>query len=121
MTTIGAADTERAQSALLGQQLERIGWALFLVMVGGLALAPSGWVAEGTWLAGTGLIMIGLNMARHLKGIRVSGFSAVLGMIALPLGSSAMAGVDLPVLPALLAAIGLQALYRGLLPRKGTP
>jgi hypothetical protein len=121
MTSVGAADTERAQSASLGQPLERIGWALFLVMIGGLALFPSGLVPEGTWLAGTGLIMIGLNIARHLKGVRISSFSAVLGTIALAVGSSAMAGVDLPVLPTLLAAIGLQTLYSVLLSRRGTP
>jgi hypothetical protein len=102
MTSVGAADTERAQSASLGQPLERIGWALFLVMIGGLALFPSGLVPEGTWLAGTGLIMIGLNIARHLKGVRISSF-------------------DLPVLPTLLAAIGLQTLYSVLLSRRGTP
>ena len=76
---------------------------------------------EGTWLAGTGLIMIGLNVVRHLKGVRVSSFSAVLGMIALALGSSAMAGVDLPVLPVLLAAVGLQTIYSALLAKRGTP
>jgi len=121
MTSVGATDTNRPQSGMPAQQFERIGWALFLVMIGGLALVPSGLVPEGTWLAGTGLIMIGLNVVRHLNGVRVSAFSAVLGMIALAVGSSAMAGIDLPVLPALLAAIGLQTIYSTLSAKRGTP
>ena len=40
MTTIGATSTGQAQNGTLGQQLERIGWALFLIMIGGLALLP---------------------------------------------------------------------------------
>ena len=111
MTSIGATDAREAQSVTLGQRLERTGWALFLIMIGSIALLPSGWVPKGTWLVGTGLIMIGLNVVRHLKGVRISSFSAVLGMIALALGLSAIAGVDLPVLPILLAAIGLQMIY----------
>jgi hypothetical protein len=111
MTTIGTTDTGETKGTTLSQQLERIGWALFLVMIGCLALLPSGWVPEGTWLVGTGLIMIGLNVVRHVKGIRVNGFANVLGLVAIAVGISAMAGVDLPVLPLLLAAIGLQMIY----------
>ena len=119
MTSIGATDTNKAQSGMFGQQLERMGWALFLIMIGALALLPSGLVPEGTWLAGAGLIMVGLNVVRHVKGLSVSGFTAVLGLIALALGSGAIAGVDLPVLPILLAAVGLQVIYSGLLRRGG--
>jgi hypothetical protein len=46
----------------LDRRLEGIGWALFLIMIGGLGLVPS--VPQGTWLVGTGLIMLGLNVAR---------------------------------------------------------
>jgi hypothetical protein len=117
MTSIGATDTRTVQEDTLGQRLERIGWALFLIMIGALALLPSGLVPEGTWLVGTGLIMIGQNVVRHLKGIRVNGFSNVLGLIALALGVSAVAAVELPVFPILLAAIGLQIIYSALLPK----
>jgi hypothetical protein len=121
MTSVGATDMNRPKSGMLAQQLDRIGWALFLVMIGGLALVPSGLVPEGTWLAGTGLIMIGLNVVRHFNGVRTSAFSAVLGMIALAVGSSAMAGVDLPVLPALLVALGLQTIYSTMFAKRLTP
>ena len=93
MTTIETTYTKEAQDDTLGQRLERIGWALFLIMIAGLALLPEGWVPEGAWLIGTGLIMIGLNVVRHFKGVRVNGFANLLGIIALAIGVSAVTGV----------------------------
>jgi hypothetical protein len=117
MTTIETTDTREAQTGTLSQRLERIGWALFLIMIAGLALLPDGWVPEGTWLIGTGLIMIGLNVVRHFKGVRVNGFTNLLGLIALAIGVSTVTGVELPVLPILLVVIGLQMLFGVLFPK----
>jgi hypothetical protein len=111
MRTIGATTFEKPVKGIVDRQLERVCWALFLIMIGALALLPEGLVPAGTWLVGTGLIMVGLNVVRHLKGARVSGFTVVLGLIALAFGLSAIAGVDLPVLAILLVAVGLQILY----------
>jgi hypothetical protein len=118
MTTMGATSTGQVQNGTLGQQLERIGWALFLIMIGGLTLLPSGWVPEGTWLVGTGLIMVGVNVVRHLNGLRINGFTVVLGLAAIAAGVSSMAGLNLPVFPILLIAVGAQILYSVLVPRK---
>lgn len=111
MTTVGTTTSEKPVKGTMDRELERACWALFLVMIGALALLPERLVPAGAWLAGTGLIMLGLNVVRHLKGIRVSSFTVVLGLIALGLGISAIAGVDLPVLAILLVAVGLQILY----------
>ena len=116
MTTIETKDSREAQNITLAQQLERAGWALFLIMIGCLALLPSGWVPEGTWLTGTGLIMIGLNVVRYFKGIPINGFANLLGIIALAIGVSSVTGVELPVLAILLATIGLQILLGVLVP-----
>ena len=99
MTTMGATSTGQVQNGTLGQQLERIGWALFLIMIGGLTLLPSGWMPEGTWLVGTGLIMVGMNVVRHLKGLRINGFTVVLGLAAMAAGVSSMAGTRFPGVP----------------------
>ena len=120
MTSMGATSTGQVQNGRLGQQLERIGWALFLIMIGGLALLPAGWVPEGTWLVGTGLIMVGMNVVRHLKGLRINGFTAVLGLAAMAAGFFAVAGIDFPVFPVLLVAVGLQILYSVLRPKRET-
>jgi hypothetical protein len=119
MTTIGATTTQQPAKSVFDRQLERVGWALFLIMIGALALLPDDLVPAGTWLVGTGLIMVGLNVVRHFKGAQVSAFTAVLGLIVLALGISAITGVDLPVLAILLVAVGLQVLYSVLVRKEG--
>jgi hypothetical protein len=57
---------------------------------------------------------------RHFKGVRVNGFANVLGAIALAIGMSTVTAVELPVLPILLATIGLQILFGVLFPRRVT-
>ena len=119
MSVIGTTTEGRPERATLDRTLERIGWALFLIMIAALALLPDGWVPAGTWLAGAGAIMVALNVVRHFNGMRVSGFTSVLGVIALALGLSGVAGLDLPIFPILLVAVGLQMLYSAFVGRGG--
>ena len=100
----------------LSRRLERAAWALFLIMAGGLALVPDTSLPEGLWLVGIGIIMLGLNLARYLNGIRISGFTTVLGVIALGSGIGDMTGLDLPVLAIVLILIGVSLLLRAFLP-----
>ena len=93
----------------LDRQLEGAGWALLLIMIGGLWLIPN--VPEGVWLIGAGLIMVGVNIVRYLYGIRMRTFSSMLGALALVLGIADLFGLGLPVLPALLVLIGASILF----------
>jgi len=102
----------------LDQRLDALGWGLFLIMIGGLWLAPEGWVPEGTWLIGTGVIILGLMLIRYVNGIGVSGFWLVVGLIALGFGMSDVFGLDVPVFPILLIIIGIHILLKPLLRRK---
>ncbi len=86
-------------------------WGLFLVVVGltwGIPLLP-----EGLAGAATGLILLGLNAARRLDGQATSAFTLALGGIAIVVGLAAAAAdhaglyVPLPVVPILLAVLGL--------------
>lgn len=81
-------DTEPApiideDKAALNKRLEAIGWGLFLVMLGGLILVPDEVVPDGLWSIGVGAIMLGLNGARYYFGIKMSGFTTLLGILAL--------------------------------------
>lgn len=102
----------------LNERLERIGWAFFLIMIGGLALVPGDKVPEGTWLIGAGLIMLGLNAARLHYNLKMSGFSLVLGVIALASGLGDLVGFDLPLIPILLIIFGISLLARPWLENK---
>jgi hypothetical protein len=101
----------------LDRRLDSIAWALFLIMIGGLGLVPDEQVPEGTWLIGVGLIWLGLNGARYLNDIKVSGFTTVLGVVALLAGSSDLLGVDLPLLPILLILLGANILFKAFVAR----
>lgn len=102
----------------LDKRLESLGWGLFLVMIGGLWLMPEKSLPEGTWLVGTGLIILGLAAVRYFNDIQVSGFWTALGVIALGIGVGDVLGLDIPVVPILLIIIGASFLLKPLLSRK---
>ena len=113
-----AASNQDTQKSALNKRLESIGWALFLIMIGGLWLVPDERVPKGTWLIGAGLIMLGLNGARYVSGIKMSGFTIVLGVLALAAGLGDFFGIDLPLLAILLILIGANIILKPLIKKK---
>jgi hypothetical protein len=107
-----------AQKSSLNKRLDEIGWALFLIMIGGLWLLPAGKVPEGTWLVGAGLIMLGVNGVRYSNGIKVSSFTVILGVLALAGGLADFLGVKLPLFPILLILIGASIILKPSIPPK---
>lgn len=99
-------DTKR-----LDHRLEATAWGLFFIMLGGILLLPSEVVPQGAWLIGTGVIMLGLNAARILTGIKTSPFSIGLGVVAVVAGLADVAGLGLPILPVILVLIGIEILF----------
>ncbi len=84
-------DPEKAE---LNKRLESIAWGLFLVMIGGFALIPRGLIHQGWWSVGVGAIMLGLNAARYLNHLRMSGFTTVLGILSVIGGVVQLFGVE---------------------------
>ncbi len=80
------------EKAALNKRLESIGWGLFLIMLGGFALVPDESVPKGLWSIGVGVIMLGLNAARYANKIKMSGFTTVLGILALLGGVAELLG-----------------------------
>ena len=80
------------EKAVLNKRLETMFWGLFLIMLGGWALIPEATIPKGAWSIGVGLLMLGLNATRYFSGIRMSGFTTVLGILALLGGLSDMLG-----------------------------
>jgi len=81
------------EKAALNKRLESIAWGLFLIMLGGFALVREETIPKGLWSIGVGLIMLGLNAARYFNKIRMSGFTTVLGILALLGGIAELLGV----------------------------
>lgn len=80
------------EKAALNKRLETTFWGLFLIMLGGWALIPAETIPKGAWSIGVGLLLLGLNAARYLIGIRMSGFTTFLGILALVGGIGDMLG-----------------------------
>ncbi len=77
----------------LNKRLETIAWGLFLIMLGGFMFVPKAYAPEGLWSIGVGLIMLGLNAARYFNQMRMSGFTTILGLIAVIGGAVQLFGV----------------------------
>jgi hypothetical protein len=112
------ADTQEVSRDALDKRLDAVGWGLFLIMLGGLWLAPEGMIPEGAWLIGTGVIILVLSAVRYASGIKVSWFWVGLGVLALGTGLSDFLGLDLPVFPILLIIAGAATLIRLFLERE---
>jgi hypothetical protein len=83
-------------------------------MLGALWLLPKERVPEGSWLVGTGVILLGLSVVRYFSGIQVRGFNVLLGMLALLVGLSEVVGAKVPFVPILLILVGASMLLRPL-------
>ena len=71
------------EKAAMNKRFESVGWGLFLIMLGGFIFIPETTIEAGFWSIGIGLIFLGLNAARYLSGIRMSGFTTFLGILSL--------------------------------------
>jgi hypothetical protein len=101
--SIGDAE---ARKAALDTRLESVGWGVLLITIGTIWLLPEKQIPQGSWLIAAGLILLGLNIIRYFNGIRMSGFSLVLGTLALLAGAGKLFAWGLPLFAIALIAIG---------------
>lgn len=80
--------------ATLNKRLETVAWGAFLVMLGGFMFVPDETIKGGWWSIGVGLIFLGLNAARYLNGLRMSGFTTFLGIISVIGGVLDLVGME---------------------------
>ncbi len=114
---VEAPSNQDRQRTGLDKRLETIGWGLFLIMTGAIWLVPEQQVPQGTWLIGTGVLLLTLNGIRSLKGIGVNGFTTFLGAVALAAGLSGYFGVRLPLLAICFIVIGASIILKPLVTR----
>jgi hypothetical protein len=107
--------------ALLDRRLDEIGWGCFLLTMGGLLLVPEDMLPRGVWLIAIGAILLGINAVRYTSQIKISGFTAALGLFTLVAGVSAVAGVQLPLFAIFLILVGASVLFRPLFHHPASP
>jgi len=115
------AGNQDAQKEVVNRRLDAIGWGLFFIMLGSLWLIPEERLPGDSWLStaaiGVGLILLGVNAARSLYGIKASGGAIVVGILAIVYGVTGVYGVDLPFFAIAFIVIGAVII---LFPRKGS-
>ena len=99
------------------KRLDEIGWAIFFILTGVIWLFPEAQVPPGTWFIAIGLLLLGLNAIRAIAKVPVSGFTTLLGALALGVGLAALFGVELPIVAIGLILFGFALLYRQLVAR----
>ena len=115
MTPVGDTQSPSSRDADgFDKRLDAVGWGLFLIMLGALWLVPKDRLPEGSWLVGTGLILLGLSAARYFRGVPRRGVTVLLGILALLIGLSDMLGAKLPFIPIVLILVGAGILLKPL-------
>ncbi len=89
----------------LDSRLDIAGWGLFCLLSGIVLLVPE--LPDGTWLTGTGAIVVAFAALRANLGLPVSRFWTILGAGFAALGIATLAGVALPWFAALMIVCGL--------------
>jgi len=103
----------------LNRNLEVMAWGALFIWWGITELFP--FLPHGAGAIGVGLILLGLNVARLLSGVRTSGLTITLGVLALVWGGLELAGsllalpFQIPVFAVLLIVLGAIMLVRELL------
>jgi len=100
------------EKAALNKRMESVAWGLFIIMLGGFAFVPKEMVPKGAWSVGVGVIMLGLNLARYLNKVRMSGFTTVLGIIALVGGIVQLMGFTQLEDAILLIILGIYIIFK---------
>jgi hypothetical protein len=95
----------------LNRNFETIAWGALFIWWGVTDLVTS--LPDGAGAIGIGLILIGVNLARLLNGVTASGFSTIVGVLALVWGGLELAGAllslpfELPIFAILLIVLGV--------------
>lgn len=97
------------------RRLDSIGWGLFFLMSGAMLLVPG--LPDGSWLAGVGLLLIGLAIARSMLGLPVNAFGVIVAIVLVASGAGTIAGVAVPWLSLLLVLCGVALVVGEIVPR----
>jgi hypothetical protein len=106
----------------LTRNFDAIGWGALFIWWGISVLVTS--LPVGTVAIGTGVILIGVNVARKLSGVPISRFSTTVGILAFVWGVLELVGVllglpfELPIFAILLIVLGVIVLWPELMATK---
>lgn len=111
-------DRHHGTQAELSGRVDTVGWGVLFVVLGVVGLTPG--LPEDAWLIAAGLVLVGVSLARAILRLPVSGFTTVLGVVALAAGIGSITGLDTATGPLVMIVLGLSlvvgAVYRTMRP-----
>lgn len=121
METSQRSEREHVTENAVSKHLEEVAWGLLLTLTGVIWIVPVIPVPFGTWLLGTGIILVGANVVRYAVDRRYETFSVVLGVVALVAGAGEYLAMDVPVLGLALLGFGIVLLLQPLKQKRPVP
>ena len=107
-----------ARRVELDKRVDTLGWGVLFVVLGVVGLAPD--LPEGSWLIAAGLVFLGVSLVRAFLRLPVSGFTTLVGVVALAAGIGSAAGWEAATWPIVLIVLGLSlvasVVYRAVRP-----
>lgn len=100
-----------AANSTFSRSIDSAGWALFFIWAGTALLAKISW---NWWLAGTAILILGVQAALLLGRERLDTFMLAVGLVLLAGSIADKFGFAWPFVPALLIVIGLTMLFDAL-------
>ena len=101
-------------------RFDNIGWGLFLIVLGAIWLFPDKLVPEGIFLICVGIILLGINLFKYMKGFKTNSFTIFLGIIAFIAGLCTFLGRPVGIFPLILILWGISILIKIIFKKKGT-
>ena len=95
------------------RQIDSAAWAVFFIWVGVVMLAGMPWA---WFLVGIGVLIVGAQVVRRQRGLKVELFGVIVGLIMLAAGIWDLAALPLPLMPMILIVLGGYLLWKTLSP-----
>lgn len=93
------------------RQIDSAAWAVFFIWLGVVMLAGLPW---GWFLVGVGVLILGAQMVRTQRSLKVDRFGVVIGVIILAAGLWDLLALPLPLMPMILIVLGGYLLWKTL-------
>ncbi|WP_316194147.1 hypothetical protein [Bradyrhizobium sp. SZCCHNRI3052] len=93
------------------RQIDSAAWAVFFIWLGVVMLAGLPW---GWFLVGVGVLILGAQMMRTQRSLKVDRFGVVIGVIILAAGLWDLLALPLPLMPMILIVLGGYLLWKTL-------
>lgn len=106
------------KKAALNKRIETIAWGLYFVMLGGFIFVQKTLFLGGVWSICVGCLLLGLNLARHLYGLKMSGFTTFLGVVSVISGVTQLLGLHDHEVTILLIVLGAYLLVKPVIEKK---